>query len=375
MKSIVKSNFALISLFLFFTIIVINASTIHYAYKKLTCPKCVSGGDYSIILKEERIINPKQRTDELIKNSITKFNNLWHNPIYLDSIPYITHHVYFTPTKKPLEIIHSNTISIATKILTLNKINDKWKHIIWTNNFTIIPPIFKNIENLEIRDISEFKDHKLYQDMATFIYATNFKKHFFSTSSDIARLMALEKFGGLYMDLDYEIYDYKTLVQLLRTNDFVTGILASRGEFFEANNALIASKPNHPILKTALNLIDRNLNATDKPAYIKFPCSRFLSILSTAGPVNFTVAIYNSMQPKTDILLPIRMIYNVDKISPKITLPGELYGVNYLSIPIGDDRFAGSWIIKTDWDECPCLKDFKTEQLKLLQNIDSSTAD
>jgi hypothetical protein len=352
------------------TLVAIYANTLHRAYKTLTCPKCFPGTDYNIVFSSENIIEPEKRSKEIMMHSIQKLNNLWHNPVYIDSIPYITHHIYFTSETYPKILNPDYSLNIAHKALRFNQMHSKWRHIIWTNNKTIMPEIFHAIPNIEIRHISEFKDHALYEDLLSFICSAPIDKGHFSTASDIARLMMLEKFGGIYMDLDYELYQYQTLIQLMRTNNFITGIVVSRGSFFEANNSMIASKPEHIILKTSMQMIQRNLHSKNKPAYILYPCSKFLSHLSTSSPINFTVAIYKALDTQTDILLPIRMIYNIDKISPKITMPDELYGIQYQSIPIGDDQFSGSWNDPQDQEFQPCLQDLKTEQLKLIKNKD-----
>jgi mannosyltransferase OCH1-like enzyme len=61
--------------------------------------------------------------------------------------------------------------------------------------------------------------------------------------ADFGRYMVLHRFGGLYVDLDYECL--KSIEPLLEGRDFVTSYVDDTS--LELNNALIASVPNHPL--------------------------------------------------------------------------------------------------------------------------------
>ena len=365
MRQFFSSNFFCFA-FLIFVLLLVNLEPLYKKAKALTCQQCFSKDDYRI-LEEEGIKDVAQRTKEMISAGIIKYNHLGDNPVYLDSIPYITHHVYFTASGDPKTIKPIDILNIIKTSFELNKINPKWKHYIWTNQPEIMPKEFEMIPNLEIRNIEEFKNHFLYKELSSLIYATNFSKRYFAASSDIARLMIVEKFGGIYMDLDYEIYEYKTLMQLIRSNNFVSGAIVESVNFYEVNSSFFAAKPGHTIISTALSLSYRNLTSTSLPNYINFPCSKFHSgIVTTMVPL--TVGIYKALDIKTDILLPIRFIFNIYKPELPYTaiVSKEIYQLKYQEKPIGNDRFSGSWHQKSYMEDEPCLKNFKNELLELM---------
>ncbi len=69
--------------------------------------------------------------------------------------------------------------------------------------------------------------------------------------SDILRYEILYRFGGLYVDTDYECF--RPLDLFHHTCDFYVSMGFS--EKFWLNNALIASRPGHPIMKECINAI------------------------------------------------------------------------------------------------------------------------
>ena len=62
--------------------------------------------------------------------------------------------------------------------------------------------------------------------------------------ADFGRYMVLHRFGGLYVDLDYECL--KNMEPLLSGHQFVTSYSDDSRQ--ELNNALIAAVPDHPLL-------------------------------------------------------------------------------------------------------------------------------
>ena len=367
MKSLSKNNVFRFSLFIF-VLLIVYAEPLYMQTKKLICNQCFPI-DQAINLEEEGIRNVEQRTKEIISASIIKYNNLGKKSKYLDSVPYITHHVYFTPSENPKPLKPADILNIIKTSFDLNKFSPRWKHYIWTNNPEILPPEFAMIPNLEIRNIDEFKDHMIYKELTSLIYSTNFSKRYFAASSDVARMMIVEKLGGIYMDLDYEIYDYPAFMRLIRTNNFVGGVITNYAKFSEANSSFFAAKPAHQILTSAVSLLYRNLTSKDLPNYVKFPCSRSHSNVFTTS-MSLTIAIYKNLDVKTDIYLPLRFLFDVSKerlLLGKTIIPREIYGIKYLEKPIGNDRFSGSWHISSDWEDEPCLPNFKIEQIELLK--------
>jgi mannosyltransferase OCH1-like enzyme len=71
--------------------------------------------------------------------------------------------------------------------------------------------------------------------------------------ADFGRYMVLHRFGGLYVDLDYECF--RSLEPLLAGHRFVTSHTEPAG--VELNNALIAACPGHPLLRRYLEACAR----------------------------------------------------------------------------------------------------------------------
>ena len=193
----------------------------------------------------------------------------------------------------------------------LNTVNSSWQHYIWTNKAEIIPDEISQIPGVKIKDIAEFKEHQLQPYLMEAIKKGNDLKPHFSEASDFLRFMALQKFGGIYTDMDCEIYNEQALLELMKKFDFIGGREITKSLSYYGS-AFIAAKPNHPILNEAIakDIRNHNLNA-DNPNYIKYPCSPYDKIYFNAPPL-ITMAYFakNNIDGNIDIILPTWMILN-----------------------------------------------------------------
>lgn len=114
--------------------------------------------------------------------------------------------------------------------------------------------------------------------------------------SDVLRLSLLQKFGGVYLDIDF--YCYKRLDALHENFDFYCGVC---NKFCEINNAVIGSLPNHPLITACLDKIKLRRTTTDS-----------LVIMSETGPYFFTeqvIKYLNKNYNDTDIVLPLNFTH------------------------------------------------------------------
>ncbi|HVX00671.1 MAG TPA: glycosyltransferase [Candidatus Babeliaceae bacterium] len=116
--------------------------------------------------------------------------------------------------------------------------------------------------------------------------------------SDIARYEILYRFGGLYVDTDFECLIPFDIFHHRYT--FYTGVM--RIGQIELNNALIGSAPHHPLLRHCIESISNE--------------NRFDPITQTearTGPTHFTKSFfeYISSMPNNDLViaLPISFFY------------------------------------------------------------------
>jgi mannosyltransferase OCH1-like enzyme len=331
--------------------VIITASTIfHLTHSK--CKPCFKNSDTKDIIQQEGI--DTTLTNKIVTNSIKQIQNIQsqnQNKTY--SIPLITHHIYFTPNTNPKPIKETVASTISNSISRLNNYNDKFIHYFWTNNPKIIPIEITKIPNVIVKDISEFKKDKLYPHLLSNIEKGQKHNMYFVQSSDILRIILLYKYGGIYHDLDYEIYNADILMQYIESFDFIAGIAtATYPDFFYTSNAFIAAKPKHPVIAESAKIIQRNLDRIEPlPNYIKHPCSIFHGLINSGGPTVITIAIYKKLDNLRDILLPAGMIIEREILNDQQKLLDTLQtppqksfeGEKYISTLIGNDSFSCSW--------------------------------
>jgi mannosyltransferase OCH1-like enzyme len=193
-----------------------------------------------------------------------------------------------------------------------------------------------------IKNLNEFSSHALYFRIYEYIAAGPRDKRFFAQAADILRILAVNKYGGIYMDLDYEIYRADYLVKLFRSYDFIGGVQSEEPYPYPvASNAFFASMKSHPILQLVDSMMVRNLMTEKIPDYVKYPYSKLISVLFNTGPTVLTVAIYKAADVNKDIYLPFRFLFNMNHRDLPITHARDrVYaGLRYSELPIGDDSF------------------------------------
>lgn len=228
-------------------------------------------------------------------------------------IPTISHHIYFAQDLKPKPLLDFYIKKMAENFTKLNNVNQNWQHYIWTNNENIFPEHIRKFKNVMVRDILELKDHALYPYLMEVIKKGDKNKAYFMEASDVLRLMLLQRFGGIYQDMDYEIYNAKALLSLMKKFDFI-----GAREFPELRsyygNSVIISKANHPIINEALDRLKQyNIDKINIPDYIKYPCNLYDKLYLNSPPlVTLSYFSKNNIENNDDIILPSWMLLNVN---------------------------------------------------------------
>ncbi len=152
---------------------------------------------------------------------------------------------------------------------TWQELHPGWKYILWTE------------ENAR---------HLTLQNQDLYDKATNW-----AVKSDILRYELLSKFGGLYVDTDFECL--MPLDDLMHRYTAFAGI--SNEPCFAINNALIAAAPGHKILKQCI-------------ANLRMPKSnRWQDVSKGCGPMHFTRSFMTELETgyNSALAMPERYFY------------------------------------------------------------------
>ena len=202
-------------------------------------------------LKQEVIDQYPFGLVEFYKNIV---KNLAATKAEINKIPYTSHQIWLTHSSSPKEIDASDISTIIHNTELLNAVDQKWKHIIWTNDKSLIPNSISSLEKqgLEFRDIQEIKgDIELFETVLELA-----DKKLFGMASDILRYSIVEYFGGVYLDLNFKLS--RTIEDDLYRYDFFAQSFV---------NNIFAARPNHPILSALLDKIKSNF--LNPPSYLQ----------------------------------------------------------------------------------------------------------
>jgi len=258
----------------------------------------------------------KQADKQAIQDSFDKITEKNIDESTQPKIPTITHHVFFTSETNSAKLSDFYIEEFKINFSRLNSIDKTWKHNIWTNVPELFPEEVTSIKGVKVRSITEFQQHPLYNKITEAVKeGVNYKARF-AEASDLSRLLILQKFGGIYSDMDYEIYNAPELFSYMKRFDFIGGREHIRKISYYANS-FIATKPDHPIINEAIEKLLRNyrrdLKDTNTPDYIKYPCTENDRIYSN-GPMLMTIAYLskNNLDGNKDVILPPWMLLNLD---------------------------------------------------------------
>ena len=270
-------------------------------------------------------------------------------------VPLISHQVYFTDIDNPKIIDLVSLNKTLYSLNNLNRANDNWRHFLWTNYPEIIQEELRDIKNLEILN---YNNNHIYNISDSFLGSLTdeaIKNRFYSEASDLARYASLIKIGGMYRDLDFEIYQGEGMTKLFYNFNLVAGTEADCPYSLYINGFIIAT-PGHPVIRKTIELIYRNkIDRTEIPDYIKYPCNNLNRIVSTTGPFVFTLAYFieNNIKGNNDIVMPYGILSNTN-YSRSTTINSRCYDPSLdssMRFFIGEKKFellgadmnCGSW--------------------------------
>ena len=284
---------------------------IEYATALNILKPCYNASDDFFKIFAQEGINYSELEQKITRKTQDKLSKIIANDNNKSKIPPITHHIYFTPEESSKQLNDFYNETMKATFARLNNLNIKWNHYIWTNNPKIFPEDLKQIKGVEIKSIAELSSHILYKDLVESIKNGEKQKAYYSQASDILRFLLVQKFGGIYGDMDYEIYNAKALYELMQNFDFIGGKETSQDKSYYGS-AFLAAKANHPILNEIIKKYYRNAYDKNPPEYIKYPCRPTDGIYFNAPPL-VTISFFkkNNIEENNDIILPSWMIFNV----------------------------------------------------------------
>lgn len=290
-------------------------------------------------------------------------------------IPSITHSVWLTPMDNAKQMNNKYISAYIHSSLRINKEDPNFKHYIWTNNPATIPKEIRDLPGVEIKHIDEFEGEALLDNVNQMI-----KEQELVQASDVVRVLAVKRDGGVYHDMDSEIYDAKKLIKYMKHFDHINGEERNL-PYPNLGNAFLASIPNHPIVNALASAIYDNLNHPDMASkHAREPYSKVQEILSTTGPNAYTDVYlkYKAQHGDLDdrsIILRSEQIYNRNYVRAEQARQQSqnLYNLEaHIPMPkllISGDPLSGGW---TEGKEIAIAYhvELKLEQISIIELSD-----
>ncbi|CAO4840558.1 MAG: hypothetical protein CNLJKLNK_00263 [Holosporales bacterium] len=172
-----------------------------------------------------------------------------------------------------------------------------WTHYLCVHRISDNPSITQGKNVIELSILMNEPDYSRVK--AKYEAALDMRNY--GMASDIARLVVLHKFGGIYQDTDVAIMQSpKRLHQLC---DFYAGIESPKA--LAPGNAIMAAKTRHPIICKYLDFIANGCDDLRLPEHLKDPVRR---TLFETGPYALARA-YFSARTEWDVMLPPHIFY------------------------------------------------------------------
>ncbi|CNE75254.1 Mannosyltransferase OCH1 and related enzymes [Yersinia bercovieri] len=202
-----------------------------------------------------------------------KTNEKPYNPPIMPvntTVPSIIHYIWLG---SPL-----NTNQICRVINHVVKNSIGFKFIIWTDSYSeyyrlkavivdansyadffLRESKLYFVNNIEVRVIGEYLKEVNVRNYSAFIRESIGAYRNYAAASDILRLLILYHIGGVYLDLDAELYSKLNVSAVQSQYGFsVREVVPGRAAI---QNNIIAVAPNHPWIKLMLDSIERNYSA------------------------------------------------------------------------------------------------------------------
>ncbi len=281
-----------------------------------------------------------------------------HNQAVL-KIPSITHMIYLFKDGASKFLSENNIEKIIRTTNGLNEVDSDYQHYFWTNNATNISPEIKALDNLKIVDFVEFSEHKLYHNLTQLLENANKAADpvpNLTQASDILRLMIVQKYGGTYHDVDYEIFLPDLFDKL--TQEYSLILTQESLTERDVANFFISATPGHEAINSTIDTVYRNLNER-APAYVDHAEDKVNQLVYETGPCALSAGFFKYAQDNpanNDYLFFIKggltnheLARSTEPLNEKcknedgIIILKEFY-FEYQAVPtVGADTMCGSW--------------------------------
>lgn len=135
----------------------------------------------------------------------------------------------------------------------------------------------------------------LKQEGDSFCFSFLANPHFnFGVKSDVLRYELLRRFGGVYLDVDYEFL--QSLEAVVSCSTFFCGL--SNTSTVEVNNGIVGCTPNHPLIIEVNRIACQRLTDYQKKEILPFlPNEVVMSFLSAAEKQRINQVIQGNATP------------------------------------------------------------------------------
>ncbi|MCX5922354.1 MAG: glycosyltransferase [Candidatus Dependentiae bacterium] len=175
-----------------------------------------------------------------------------------------------------------------------------WTFVFWTDNPVnyvcgdVVARTFQELENALAADHQQFLvvdvRQLTFDNRGFYDQARNYGE-----KSDILKWEIVYRFGGVYIDTDFECL--KPLDPLQHGYDFYTGLQPLDTHMVQLGAALFAATPGHPILKSCVETIKDN--------------QHMHQIVVKTGPIHFTRCCFRNsyVDDLVNVVLPASYLY------------------------------------------------------------------
>ncbi len=234
---------------------------------------------------------------------------------FLKNLYMINHHSRIQKSKKALIPLKIHQIWLGPALppplfaawkKTIIDLHPGWEYLLWTD---------KDIQSLNLYNKTLYHNSKNYGER-----------------SDIARYEILYRFGGVYLDVDFECI--KSLKDFHYLYEFYTAILPLDCKS-SLTNGIIGSIPGHPILREVITSLVHNTQAK--------------TILEKTGPQHFEKAFWRvaPSYPQRIIAFPASFFFPLNKFQGAAHLTQEQIKTLIKPETVTVHHWTGTWTEET----------------------------
>ncbi len=207
----------------------------------------------------------------------------------LKVIPRILHKIWLTSCDKPTPL---PDVFMKNIDRDHHHLDGNWTYILWGEEES-----FSDIPQFCIRKSPTiFKNHPMYS-----LYEKFLKEDQFGGASDILRLIILEKYGGVYMDVD--AYITRRIDFFVDYYDFVISSDSDRASAI--CNSVMLMSPKNPIIQSFFECINDEWYDSILKDPLKSFSNHIYNVVFKTGPFRLTLVIDHAMDShKPQIILP-----------------------------------------------------------------------